>query len=71
MTAAAVARRVVEDAQEDAVEDEEVVREEDLSDEEADSSGLVKWVVPAWEVLANDRVGWRGGLKTLRVNGCE
>jgi hypothetical protein len=31
----------------------------------------VKWVVPAWEVLANDRVGWRGGLKSLRVNECE
>jgi hypothetical protein len=46
-----------------------------LSDEEADSAGPVKWEVPAWEVLAkreaNDRVGWRGGLKSLRVNGCE
>jgi hypothetical protein len=75
-TAEAVARRVVEGeqealTQEDAVEDEEVVREEDLSDEEADSAGPVKWVVPAWEVLANDRVGWRGGLKSLRVNECE
>jgi hypothetical protein len=70
-TAAAVARRVVEDEQEDAVEDEEVVREEDLSDEEADSAGPVKWVVPAWEVLAHDRAGWRGGLKSLRVNECE
>jgi hypothetical protein len=29
-----VARRVVEDEQEDAVEDEEVVQEEDLSDEQ-------------------------------------
>jgi hypothetical protein len=60
---------VVEDEQEDAVEDEEVVREEDLSDEEAGSAGPVEWVVvlPAWEVLANDRVGWRGGLKSLRV----
>jgi hypothetical protein len=65
--------RVVEGEQEDAVEDEEVVREEDLSDEEADSAGpvKVKWVVPAWEVLANDRAGWRGGLKSLRVNECE
>jgi hypothetical protein len=46
-----------QDEQEDAVEDEEeeVMREEDLSDEEADSAGPVKWVVPAWEVLANDR----------------
>jgi hypothetical protein len=76
-TAAAVARRVVEDEQEDAVEDEEVVREEDLSDEEREagsaggSSEPVKWVVPAWEVLANDRVEWRGGLKGLRVNECE
>jgi hypothetical protein len=55
---------VVEDEQEDAVEDEEIVLEEDLSDEEADSAsaGPVQWVVlPAWEVLANDRVGWRGG----------
>jgi hypothetical protein len=33
---------VVEGEQEDAVEDEEVVREEDLSDEEADSAGPVK-----------------------------
>jgi hypothetical protein len=65
------AGRVVEDEQEDAVEDEEIVREEDLSGEEADSAGPVKWVVPAWEVLANDRVGWRGGLKSLRVSGCE
>jgi hypothetical protein len=46
-TAEAVARRVVEDEQEDAVEDEEVVREEDLSDEEADSVGPVKWVFSA------------------------
>jgi hypothetical protein len=45
--------------------------EEDLSDEEADSAGPVKWVVPAWEVLANGRAGWRGGLKSLRVNECE
>jgi hypothetical protein len=52
---AAVARRVVEDEQEDAVADEEVVQEEDLSDEEADSAG------PAWEILAHDRAGWRGG----------
>jgi hypothetical protein len=59
-TAVAVARRVVENEQEDAVEDEEVVREEDLSDEEADSAGPAKWVVPAWEVLAHDRAGWRG-----------
>jgi hypothetical protein len=50
------------------VEDEEVVQEEDLSDEEADSAGPVKWMVPAWEVLAHDRAGWRGGLKGLRVN---
>jgi hypothetical protein len=28
-------------------------------------------VVPAWEVLANDRAGWRGGLKSLRVNEFE
>jgi hypothetical protein len=28
-------------------------------------------VVPAWEVLAQDRAGWRGGLKSLRVNECE
>jgi hypothetical protein len=59
-TSAAVARRVmVEDEQEDTVEDEEVVsiQEEDLSDEEADSAGPVKWVVPAWEVLAHDRAG--------------
>jgi hypothetical protein len=70
---AAVARRVVdEDEQEDAVEDEEVVQEEDLSDEEAGSAGPATWVVPAWEVLAHDRAGWwRGGLKSLRVNECE
>jgi hypothetical protein len=47
------------------------VQEEDISDEEADSAGPVKWVVPAWEVLAHDRAGWRGGLKSLRVNECE
>ena len=29
------------------------------------------WVVPAREVLAHDRAGWRGGLKSLRVNECE
>jgi hypothetical protein len=69
-TAEAVARRVVEDEQEDVVEDEEVVQEEDLSDEEADSAGPVKWAVPAREVLAQDRAGWRGGLKSLRVNEC-
>jgi hypothetical protein len=45
---AAVARRVVEDGQEGAAADEAVVLEEDLSDEEADSAGPVKWVVPAW-----------------------
>jgi hypothetical protein len=50
---------VVEDEQEDAVEDDEVVQEEDLSDEEADSAGPVEWVVPAWEVLATGaRQGW-------------
>jgi hypothetical protein len=32
-------------------------RRSDLSDEEADSAVLVKSVVPAWEVLANDKVG--------------
>ena len=70
-TAEAVARRVVEDGQEDAAADEAVVLEEDLSDEEADSAGPVKWVVPAWEVLAADRGGWRAGLKGLRVNESE
>jgi hypothetical protein len=66
---AAVALRVVEDEQEDTVEDEEFLLEEDLSDEEADSAGPVKWVVPAWEVC--DRVGWRGGLKSLeRASEC-
>jgi hypothetical protein len=34
----------VEDGQQDAAEDEAVVLEEDLSDEEADSTGPVKWV---------------------------
>ena len=68
---AAVARRVVEDGQEDAAADEAVVLEEDLSEEEADSAGPVKWVVPAWEVLAADRGGWRAGLKGLRVNESE
>ena len=48
MAPAAVARRVVEEGQEDAAADEAVVLEEDLSDEEADSAGPVKWVVPAW-----------------------
>jgi hypothetical protein len=64
---------VVEDGQEDAAADEADVLEEDLSDEEADSAeadsaGPVKWVVPAWEVLAADRGGWRAGLKRLKVN---
>jgi hypothetical protein len=67
-----VARQVLEDGQQDAAEaraeDEAVVLEEDLSDEEADSAGPVKWVVPAWEVLAADRGGWRAGLKRLKVN---
>jgi hypothetical protein len=39
--------------------------------EEADSAGPVKWVVPAWEVLAADRGGWRAGLKRPKVNGSE
>jgi hypothetical protein len=41
---------LVEDEQEGAAEDEAVVLvlEEDLSDEEADSAGPVKWVIPAW-----------------------
>jgi hypothetical protein len=59
----AVARRVVEDGQEDAAEDEAAVLEEDLSDQEADSAGPVKWVVPAWEVLAADSGRWRAGSK--------
>jgi hypothetical protein len=46
-----------------AEEDEAVVLEEDLSDEEVDSAGPVKWVEPAWEVLVNDRAGWRGGFE--------
>jgi hypothetical protein len=33
------------------------VLEEDLSNEEADSAGPVKWVVPAWEVLAAESEG--------------
>jgi hypothetical protein len=53
-----------------AAADEAVVLEEDLSDEEADSAGPVKWVVPAWEVLAADR-GWRAGLKRRKVNESE
>jgi hypothetical protein len=57
-----------EGEQEDAAEDEAVMLEEDLSDEEAGSEGPVKWVVPAREVLAADRGGWRGGLKGLKVN---
>jgi hypothetical protein len=60
-----------------AVEGEEVVQEqEDLSDEEADSAGCRSsevggWWVPAREVLAHDRAGWREGLKSLRVSECE
>jgi hypothetical protein len=34
--------------------------EEDLSDEEANSTGPVKWVVPPWEALAADRGGVEG-----------
>jgi hypothetical protein len=49
-------------------EDEAIVLEEDPSDEEASSVGPVKWVVPAWEVLAADRGGWRAGSKGLKVN---
>jgi hypothetical protein len=52
-------------------EDERLVQEEDLSDEEADSAGPVKWVVPAREVLAHDRAGWRRGLESLRASECE
>jgi hypothetical protein len=37
----------------------------------ADSAGPVKWVVPAWEVLAADRGGWKTGLKRLKVNETE
>jgi hypothetical protein len=85
-TAAAVARQVLEDEQEDgnAAEDEAVVLEEDRSDQSvtrrqaARSAGPVKWVVPAcaaWEVLAADRGGWRSGLKRepqrLKVNESE
>jgi hypothetical protein len=62
---------VVEDEQENVVTDEEVVQEGDLSDEEADSAGPVKWVVPAREVLAHDTAGWRGGLESLGVSECE
>jgi hypothetical protein len=46
-----------EGEQEDAVEDEEVVREEDLSDEEADSAGPAKWVVPGCVGGAGERQG--------------
>jgi hypothetical protein len=52
-----------EDEHEDAAEDDAAVLEEDLSDEEADSAGPVKWVVPVWEVLAADRGGRRAGLR--------
>jgi hypothetical protein len=62
---------VVEDGQEDAAGDEAVALEEGFRDEEADSAGPVKWVVPAWEVLAADRGGWRAGLKRLKVNERE
>jgi hypothetical protein len=51
-------RDVVEDEQEEATGDKEVVLEDDLSGEEADSAGPVQWMVPAWEVLVNDRAGW-------------
>jgi hypothetical protein len=63
--------RIDKDEQEDAVTDEAVVQEEDLSGEEADSAGPVKRVVPVWEALAHDRAGWRGGSKSLKMNGCE
>ena len=46
-----------------AVEDEAVVLEDELSDEEADSV----WVVPQWEVLAENKRGWRAGLESLGV----
>jgi hypothetical protein len=49
----------------------ELVRVAFSCDEEADSAGPVKWVVPAWEVLAADRGGWRAGLKELKVNESE
>jgi hypothetical protein len=52
-TAEAVAWRVVEDEQEDAVEDDEVVQEEDLSDEEADSAG------PQWSGWCRRGRYWR------------
>jgi hypothetical protein len=57
---------------------EEVVQEEDLSGEEAGSAGPVKCEVGgAWcqqrgrYWRTNDRAGWRGGFKSLRVNECE
>jgi hypothetical protein len=62
---------VVEDEQEGAAEDEAILLEEDLSDEEADSAGPVKGMVPQWEVLGADRGEWRAGLKGLRVNESE
>jgi hypothetical protein len=34
-------------------------------------AGPAKWVVPAWEVLATDRGGWRAGLKRPKVNESE
>jgi hypothetical protein len=66
-----VARRVVEDEQEEAVKDEEVAREEDLSDEEAGCglgpAGKAKLVVPACEALpALARGRLRLGLGTSR-----
>jgi hypothetical protein len=53
------------------VEDEAVVLDGELSDEEADSAGPRVWVVPQWEVLAENRSGWRASLKSLRADECE
>jgi hypothetical protein len=54
------------------VEDEALVLEDELSDKEADSAGRPQvWVVPQWEVLAENESGWRAGLKSLRVNESE
>jgi hypothetical protein len=69
----AVARRVVEDEQEDAVEDEEVVREEDLSDEEADSAGPVpvQWVVLGGACCVGGAGERQGRVVERRAEGFE
>jgi hypothetical protein len=53
-------RDVVEDGQEEATEDKEVVLEEDRIGEEADLASPVQWMVPTPGAGERPRARWRG-----------